>query len=173
LYQSGIKNITLIEDKGVSFNYYDPLDYSKISNLEYTGEAILIEERQRPMFDIRIRANNHGKVNQEYSVEFFLFAYSTENYDTIIQLQQSIYGWLMLVEFYDGTFKFYRNPVYWTEVDFKPHDEMTFPVKMKSKVPTELMHLEFTPGISVVPVYRADTTLLTADSTIYTADYSL
>lgn len=173
MYQAGIKKITLVEDKGVEFNYYDPLDLSKISNLEYTGAAVIVEECQRPKFDIKIRPNNHGKIGQEYSVEFFLYAYSTENYDTIIQLQQSIYGWLMLVEFYDGTFKFYRNPVYWTEVDFKPHEEMSFPIKMQSKVPTELRHLEYTPGISTVPVYRADTTLLTADNTIYTADYSL
>ena len=173
MYQAGIKNITLIENKSVTWNHYDALDAWKISNIEYSGNAIQVLNDQYPKFDVNIRPGNFGKLNYEYSLDFYIYNYITENYDIFEQLKESIYGWLMLVEFYDGTNKFYPSPVYFTQVDFKPHEEMSFPVKLTSKVPTNQRYYEYTPGISTVAVYRADTTLLTADSTYYTADYSL
>ena len=50
---------------------------------------------------------------------------------------------------------------------------MSFEIKMESRVPAIDKYYEFTADVSTVPVYKADTTLLTADTTIYTADYAL
>jgi hypothetical protein len=50
---------------------------------------------------------------------------------------------------------------------------MSFMVKLKTMVPSTKWHLEYSPDISTVPIYRADTTILRADSIIYTADYAL
>lgn len=173
MYQAGIKNITLIEDNTVSWNYYDPTDLWKISNIIYSGAAVVIENCQFPKFEVKTTIGDRGKLLYEYSLEFILLAYITENLDTLEQLQESVYGWLMLVEYYDGTYKFYPAPLKFNGNDFKPHEEMTFMCKMSNSIPTEQRYYEYTPGISTVVVYRADTTLLTADSTLYTADYSL
>lgn len=173
MYQAGIKNITLIEDKAVGWTYYDPTDLYKISNLTYSAGAIVIENCQFPKFEVKVTIGDRGKLLYNYSLEFILMAYITENIDSLEQLQESIYGWIMLVEYYDGTYKLYPSPIFFNETDFKPQDEMNFFVKMKSGTPTEQRYFEYTPGISTVVAYRADTTLLTADSILYTADYSL
>jgi hypothetical protein len=172
MYQAGIKHITLIEHTGISWTHYDILDENKISNIESTGAQILIDNWQRPVFDIEMKPNDLGRVGYEYNLEFLLFGYVNENLDTIERLRESIYGWAMLVEYYDETQKFYPFPVWFDESGLKPQDEMSFEVKLQTRVPTMQQHLEYTPGISTIPVYRADTTLLTADSTTYTADYS-
>ena len=172
MYQAGIKNITLIENKSVTWNHYDALDVWKISNIEYAGNVVNIDNKQFPKFEVNIRPGEFGKLNYEYSFEFFIYNYITENYDVFEKLRESIYGWLALVEFYDCTYKFYPAPIYFESIDFKPHDEMSFHIKMSSRVPTTQRYYEYTSGISTVTVYRADTTLLTADTTYYTADYS-
>ena len=173
MYQAGVKNITLYENNGITKYYYDPLNLRAITDLETTGAAILIENMQRPEFDIKIEFSDGGKVLHDYSIEFLLLGLTLENYDLINQIKSSIYGWCFLVEFYDGTFKYFDTPIFSDDAEIKPHEEMSFELKLESRVPTEIYYLEYTPGISTVPIYRADTTLLRADTTIYTADYAL
>lgn len=173
MYQAGIKNITLYENKGIKKTHYDPLNLRAITALSGLGTILFIDNFQRPEFDIKIELSKSGRVVHDYTVKFLLLGLTLENYDLIQQIKCTIYGWVFLVEFYDGSFKFYDAPVFAGDSEIKPHEEMSFEIELKSSVPSREYHLEYTPDISTVPIYRADTTILSADTTIYTADYAL
>ena len=180
MYQAGIKNISLYENVGISFLHYDPLNLQAITDLSGTGAILSIANDQEPAFNIDIKLSDSGKVVQDYTLKFFIYGLLTASYDLLIQLNTSVYGWCMLFEFYDGTFKFYDTPIFCKGSKIDTQKEMTFEVEMKTAVPTSSLmfnsaafHYDYDKDISTVPIYRADTTILTADTTIYTADYAL
>jgi len=173
MYQAGIKNITLYENKQISFEFYDALNIRAITNLSGLGNILTIENNQRPEFDIKFKLSDSGNVTHEYSLDFFLYGISNDNYNLLAQLKQSIYGWCFLVEFYDGTLKFYNTPLFCRESNLKPQEEMAFVVKLENKIPSTVQYLEYTPDVSSVPIYRWDSEILTFDSKIYTFDYEL
>jgi hypothetical protein len=173
MYQAGVKNITLYENNGIDFWYWDSLDLKEITGLTSIGATIPIISEMLPEYEIDIKSSDSGKIVMDYTLKFYLLGFFDATLDIINQLRASIYGWCFLVEFYDGTFKYYHTPVKCIDSKIKPHKEMSFEVEMKTVTPTTLSHFNYTPGISTVPVFRADTTLLTADTTIYTADYAL
>jgi hypothetical protein len=173
MYQAGIKNIILYENKGITFRYYDPLNTAAITALESKGRVVQVLNLQRPEFDIKLKFSKSGLLGSDYKVIFLLLGLTLENYEQLNEFATSINGWCFLVEFYDGSFKFYNTPVFCRESEIKPQDEMSWKVTLETAVPTTKSYLEYTPGISLNPVYRADTTLITADSEIYSADYEL
>lgn len=172
MYQAGVKNITLYENTGISFNRYDPLNLRAITDLVGGGSVLLIENYQRPEYEVKLKFKN-GQLTQDYKLEFLLLGLTLDNYDLINQIKGSIYGWCFLVEFYDGTFKFYTAPVRCLESEIKPHDEMSFKLTLENVVPSIQPYYEFVPDISTTPIYRFDTTLLTWDNDIYTFDNAL
>jgi hypothetical protein len=173
MFQAGVKNIKLYENKGINFNFWDAEDLNKITDINAGGQIINIENMQQPEFEIKSKLSNSGNIVFEYSAKFFMFGLTIDNFSLIEILSDTLYGWCALVEFYDGTMRFFNTPIFMPETEIKPHEEMTFEIKMETKVPTKQKYFEYTPNISTVPVYRADTTLVTADTTIYTADYGL
>lgn len=173
MYQAGIKNITLYENKGIDFYFWDANDLTQISNISSLGSVISIENMQRPVFDIETKLLKIGKVGHDFKLKFLLFGLTVDNYNLIEQLFNSIYGWCFLVEFYDGSFRFYNTPLFVKDEKIKPHDEMSFELNMINPVSSLEKHYEYTAGISSTPVFRFDTTLLTWDSEIYTFDYEL
>ena len=172
MYQAGIKKITLYENKGISFVFYDAGDSSKITDLSNSGEVITLENLNRPEFDIKVMLSNSGFVLNEYTLNFLFFGLTLVNFNQLFKLKTSVYGWCVLVEFYDGTIKFYNTPLFCKKSDIKPHEEMSFTVELETAVPTPVSHYNYLADV-FLPIYRADTTLLTADTTIYTADYAL
>lgn len=173
MYQAGVKNITLYENKGITFTNYDSLNLSVITNLQSRGDIVLIENIQQPLFDIVLSFSNAGNVTQKFKLEFLLIGLTLDNYELLSKFKTSIYGWCFLVEFYDGTFKYYNAPVYCRSSEIKPHEEMTYSLSLESAVPTTEKYYEYTPGISLNPTFRFDTELLTWDSEIYSFDYEL
>jgi len=173
MFQAGVKNITLIEKNNVTFRYYDPLDLSKITNISTSGAQIVIENLQHPEVEIKYKFSKSGNVTQDYTVKFFILEYSVENLQLIEQIKTSVYGWSLLIEFYSGDFRYYDCPLVCRESDIKPHKEMAFTVSLENPAPSTKPHLNYVPGISLIPVYRFDTELLTFDTEIYTWDYEL
>jgi len=171
MYQAGIKNITLYENKGIAFRFWNPGNLYAITDLVSTGQVILIENLQRPEFEIKLKFGKSGKVLQDFSMEFLLLGLTLENYDLLGKLKTNIYGFCFLVEFYDGSTKFYNTPLFCKESDIKPHEEMSFKVKLETPVATDKNYLEYTAEIS--NYYRWDTELLTWDNEIYSFDYEL
>jgi hypothetical protein len=115
-----------------------------------------------------------GQVASDYKIDFFLLGLTLENYELLNELATNINGWCFLVEFYDGTFKFYNAPIFARDgAQIKPHDEMSWKVSLTNPVPSKSHYLEYTPGLSLNPVYRSDTMLISADNEIYSADYEL
>lgn len=173
MYQAGIKQITLYENKDITFRFYDPLNLSAITEIMSTGAQVLVQNLQRPEFEINLKIQRSGKVGSDYSLSFLLLELSLENYETIFQLKTSIYGWCFLVEFYSGDFRFFHVPVYCKESDIKPHKDMAFTVKMQTATPSTRKYYDYDPDVSIIPVYRFDTTLISWDNDILTWDYEL
>jgi hypothetical protein len=173
MYQAGVKNITLYENKGISFRYYDLFDSSQITELVTLGDVILLENINRPKYEINSKFTNSGRLANSYKIDFILYGLLTDNINLIEQLANSIYGWCFLVELYSGEFLFYNVPVVCRANKIKPHDEMSYSVTLETTVPTFKTHLNYTAGVSGIPVYRFDTELLTFDSEIYSFDYEL
>lgn len=173
MYQAGIKQIWLYENKGVDYYYYNPSDLTYITNITSTGSIINIENMQLPEMDIKTKMSDSGKMTYEIEMKFFSLGYTIENILIIEQLKSSIYGWSILVEYYDETFKFFPCVIECKDSKISIQKEMAFDISMESKEPASSPFLNYVPGISTVPVYRADTTLITADTIIYTADYAI
>jgi hypothetical protein len=174
MYQAGIKNITLYENTGITFNRYDPLNQRAITNIITDAATIFIDNINQPEFDIKLKFKN-GRMAQDFKIEFLLLGLTLENYDLLNQIKTSIYGWCFKVEFYDGSFRYYNTPVWCRESEIKPHDEMSFKATLENTVSSVEPYYELTPTeeVSSTPIYRWDTTLLTWDSEIYTFDYEL
>lgn len=173
MYQAGVKNIKLYENKGISFYFYDPLNLNAITDINTGGEIIEIENNQQPEIGIKSEISKSGYVVSDYKIKFYILGVDIQNYLLTEQLMSSIYGWCALVEFYDGTTKLFNTPLFAPESEINPHEEMIIELSLETRVPTKEKFYEYTEGISTVPIYRADTTILTADTTIYTADYAL
>ena len=169
MYQAGIKDIILYENTGINFKYFNPLNLRAITDLSGLGNIITIENIQQPEYSTALQLKG-GVSLAVHVVKFRILGMSDAD---INQIMTSIYGWCMLVNYYDGTSKFYNTPVFFQDSKIEPQKEMSYEVELKTAVPTSSIYYEYTAGVSTVPIYRADTTILTADNTIYTTDYAL
>ena len=174
MYQAGIKNIKLYENYGIDFYHYNPADKQDITHLEGIGSIIVIENKQQPEFKITTVLTKSGKLGFNYELKFLFFGLTLENFNIIDQLRRSKYGWCVDIELYDGTHKYFNTPLFLPgDAEINPTKEMIFEIEMKNPVAALAKPFNYTPGISELIAYRADTTILTADNAIYTADYAL
>lgn len=174
MYQGGIREITLYENKGISFNYFDSQNERNITDLSGQGAIILVENFQLPeLGGIKKEVGRSGRLISDYEIKFYLLGNNQENDNVIEQLHDSIYGWCALVRYYDETFKFYNVPFFLEPTEANFQQEASFEVSLKPRTQTAVVYLDYTEGVSTIVTYRADTTLITADNTIYTADYAL
>lgn len=173
MYQAGIKVIKLYENNGINFYHYNPSNHQDITHLETLGSIITLTNEQQPKLKIKTGFTNSGKLSLKYELSFFLLGFDIDNIVLLQQLKSSIYGWCLDVEFYDGTNKFFNTPIFCRTSDADPSKEMIFTVEMTNPVVTVKLPYKYTPGVSELIAYRADTTILTADNAIYTADYAL
>lgn len=171
MYQAGVKNITLYENKGIRFMYYNQDDLSLITDITSTGAVIAVENLQRPKLDINSNFAKSGKLYHSYKVEFNLLGLLQDNLLLINQLVDSIFGWCALIEFYDGEKRFYPAQLFCRGSEINPSEEMSFKIELVSPVPSSKTFLNYTAGQSLNPVYRWDSMILSWDSEIYTFDY--
>jgi len=122
--QAGIKNITLYENKNIEFNFHDADNSNNISNITTQGSVIEILNNQLPEFEIKSMLGGSGDVLFEYLVKLFIYEYTIDNISLISALKKSIYGWCPLIEYYDGTIKFYNSPLWLNESELKPQSEV-------------------------------------------------
>lgn len=173
MYQAGVKQILLLENKGITFQFYDPNNNNAITNLETLGSVITVDNNQLPEFEFDFEIGESGEILYGYSLKFYILDYSSSNISLIQQLKRTIYGWCIEIEYYDGTRKFYNTPFKCQKGSIKVQEEMSFEINLETIVPSNIRHLDYVPDAVVGQIFRADTTLLTADTTIYTADYAL
>ena len=173
MYQGGILKISLYENQNITWFHWDLSDLIQITDISTSSNIVDIENNQKPEFDYAIKLGNNGAAMFDYSMSFFLMGNEQSKLETIKMLTQSANGWCVVVYYYDGTNKFYNTPLFIDKSSIKMQKEMAYEISLKSRVPTTVSHLEYTPGVSTSGTYRADTTLLTADTTLYTADYDL
>jgi len=173
MYQAGINSVTLFENKGVDFLYYDAENLRNITNLTSTGDQIYIENNQQPKLSIKSSVSDSGEIVYAYDFEFFLFGLTNDNITLIDKIKRSIVGYCLLIKFYDGVYRFYNLPFKCNESEIDTNSEMLLRLKLNNPAPSLISHLDYVPEVNTTPVYRTDTTILTADTTIYTADYAL
>ncbi len=173
MYQAGIRNITLYETPEITFRHYDPLNRRYITALEGKGKVIQVLNNQRPEFEIKSKFSKSGQVVSDYKLNFLMLGFNLENDELISQIISYINGWCVLLELYDGTYKYYNTPLICRENEIKPQDEMSYKLTLETVVPAKESYYEYTPGISLNPVYRFDSTLISFDTEIYTFDYEL
>lgn len=173
MYQGGIKKIVLYENKNISFNHYDSNNLNAITDITNQGSIITILNHQFPEYEVKNKLSDSGQLTYEYSLKFNLYELSYDNEASLIILKTSAYGWCFLVEYYDGTYKFYNTPLICEESEINPQEQMTYMIQMETPVASLNSFFDYDPDVSTIPIYRADTTILTADTTIYTADYAL
>lgn len=170
--QAGVYKISLYENKGVSFTYPDASDLFSVTGLTNTGEVIEITNDQRIDFDFDIKTGDNAKILFDYTLKFFLFDLTVATIQEAQKIKESVYGWLLLVTFYDGTTKFYNVPFFCPDdAPIKIQDSMAFEVTLKNRVPSSLFFFNYLSAAEIA--YKADTTVLTADSTAITADYTI
>lgn len=170
MQQAGINKIVLYENLGINLNYYDPFDRRNVTDISNTGDTYTIENKAQPEFDIVAVLTRNNKTGFKYIMKFFIFDLTFDELDNVAMLKESIYGWCPLVYFYDGTIKFYNTPLkFFGENDMKIQESMNFAMELETPVVALERYLLFTEPSAFG--YRADTTVITADSTAYTADY--
>lgn len=168
--QAGTNNITLYENNELTFRFHDDTDRNKISALVTSGETIEIENDQRPAFNFEVLTNRNNRIMFSYELEWYIFDLTIESLEEIQTIKESIYGWCPLIEYYDGTRKFYNVPMFCPdEVPIDTQDSMAFRMKLAPRVNTTKRHYNYFTAEELG--IKADTTLITADSTLYTADY--
>jgi len=173
MYQAGVKDILLIENKNITFRHFDPADFNNITDLNSEGKQISIENMLRPEYEAQFGLSNSGDFTQTLKTKFFLLGQTFENLELINDLSSTIYGWCLLVTFYDGTSLFYKVPMFIKSSEIKPHSEKSFSVELGNNIPSIGKHYSFVGNISSSDKYRFDTTILTWDNSIYTFDYEL
>ena len=171
--QAGIKRITLYENKDISFTFWDVNNERAITNILSAGNVISIDYNQKPEFEETVKISKSGEILFKYLLKYFILNYTTDDLLSIEMILNSIYGWCPLIEYYDGTIKFYNSILYLDETSIKQQKEMSFELELNTRVDSSEKFYEFTANVDTTPIYRADTTLLTADTTFYTADYAL
>lgn len=172
MYQAGVKQITLFERKGVSYYFYDPINVNAITDVVNSGAQIVVENYQLPTFEIEeIKITGQGKTGFDYVVKFYLLDYSSVNKATVQQIKESMHGWAVDIEFYDGTHKFFDVPFRCINAKINPNQEMAFEIELRPAVKSIVEHLDYTPGLTLYTVFTFDSTTVTFDSSIDTFDY--
>lgn len=168
--QAGINIITLYENKNLSFRFHDEDDRDNISALTTDGDTVELENCQQPAFTFETVTNNNNRIMFAYNLEYYIFELTIETIEAIQQVKESIYGWCPLIQYYDGTRKFYNVPFFCRENSpINIQESMAFGMILAPNVNTVKRHYNY---YTVEDLgFKADTTLITADSTLYTADY--
>jgi len=170
MYQAGIKNITLYENKDLTFVFHDPVNLDRVSALVTSGEKIEVLNDQRPEFEFNIQSGGNRKILFNYNMSFFIYDLTLANIEIIRSIKESIYGFKPLIEFYDGSSRFYNVPLFCSEdAAMNPHQSLHFDVKLNTRVATIQSFYNYYTTDALG--FKADTTIITADTTLYTADY--
>ena len=109
--QAGIYQFTLIENKGVSITYNTDGSIRVITN---TGDELTIENSDCDTIQLDYsfthRRSGNNKLQYRNTISWNQIGLNDSNLDLINQIKQSIYGWIVLIEFYNKEQKIILNP---------------------------------------------------------------
>ena len=165
--QAGIYKVVLYEDKNLTYLYYDS---DTIVNLSTDGDTFEFTNCLTPQIDITPIKNNNNELAFNYGARLIFEDFDDNTLDDLQSVYESLYGWKLLVYFYDGTIKFLDEVLKVKDTSFNINESMTLNCELLSAQPSKTRFVEYDPDISMSE-YKADTTLITADDTTITADY--
>lgn len=123
--QSGIRTITLYNAATTTFT-----QVSKTSITDITGDSILITNLSKPTLEQTVKKINR-KNYFEYTFAFILFGLASETNQF-----RNKFGWLVLIEFLDGEYRFLNSPVFFNQTDFDTNKTNVYPIQLKPDRPT-------------------------------------
>lgn len=167
MQQAGVDKIILYEDKNLTYLYYDA---ETIVNLVTDGDTLTFVNDERPFLFIDPDLNDNAKSVFIYGVQFTIFQFNNTSVAKLAQIQESIYGWKPVILFLDGSLKFLDENLFFDKAEIDPNESMSFNVKLEVRQPSQITLINYDDTISMSE-YKADTTILKADTTLYTADY--
>lgn len=167
MQQAGIDKIILYENKSLTYLWYDA---DTIVNLANNGDILTFVNDENPFLFIDPDINENAKQAYFYGVQFTIFLFNDTSVAKLAQISESIYGWKPVILFLDGTLKFLDETLFFDKSEIDPNESMSFEVKLEARQPSEKTLIEYDDTISMSE-YKADTTILKADTTLYTADY--
>lgn len=111
--QSGIKTVTLYENDNISFSYPDLSNSVLINSISSDGLILSIENCQDNSFKNNFSRGASFEKILNSELQFTLLGFTKDNAGLIKQLNTSLFGFSILVEYLNGRSFFY-------EAAFKP-----------------------------------------------------
>lgn len=133
--QAGIYKISLYENKDLSFDY---TGVGSITGINYGGNLIEIENSNDNTCMLSLvqtpERNSNNELRYNSTISYILYDYSVENLQVIQKLKQSIYGWIALIEFYNGDLKIINTPLRFDNSAMK-NESNSFSIELKTIIP--------------------------------------
>ena len=159
--QAGVYQFTLYENKGVSITYNVDGSIRVISN---TGETITIENSSCDTIDLGYTFEHQRSANNTLryrnSISWKQIGLINSNLDLIAQLKSSIYGWIVMIEFYKQEKKIVLNPFRYVNSTIDNNISNHYNIELRNPI-YGLRILNYNPLTGIV---TADSDEVTADS---------
>ena len=141
--QAGIYKLDLYENK-----YFVPTydANGKITSFTYSGEVINLETNENePKYSNDLSPGENNNIINDTTLNFNLNGLDPDVYNEIEKLQQSIYGWISVIEFMDNQKYIILEPFFPEVGTLNAQVSHTFNIDMKPRVNTVLQLVEYTP----------------------------
>lgn len=119
--QAGVYKITLYENKGVSVTYNQD---GSVQTFSTTGDIIVLENSDCDTMELGLsftsKRNANNKLKYKHTVTWTQLGLDNDNIELINTLKQSIYGWIVELEMYNGEIRrIITNPVKFIDASIK------------------------------------------------------
>jgi hypothetical protein len=158
--QAGVYKIVLYEDKDLSY-VYSGGDIVQINN---TSTSITLEnsdcDTQELNYSFEYKRSPNNRLRYKNKITWLTLGLNDENIEQIRQIKQSIYGWIALIEFYNGLSKVIKQPLRFMNSAINNNLSNSYSI--------EIMNPVF--GGRLIDASLAPAGTVTADSNTVTAD---
>ncbi len=134
IQQAGIYKLDLYENKDVVLTFDSNDDITAISN---SGDVLNFEtDYNDPKYSNDKEPGKNNIVINKHKILFHIDTLDQSNFDIIEKLQSSIYGWVVLIEFFSGD-KYIINIPFFPEIDkLNSQVSHTFDIEMNPRIET-------------------------------------
>ncbi len=146
--QAGIENIELIEDKELilTYNIDDEVVYVSSS-----GQTINIDNEDEVEFTEELIRNQNNRLAYKFNISYKEYGITEINNQLIQDIISSIYGWIAILNYYNGTKKVIVQPIRFSESDIDNNTSAHFNITLTNGI---LINAEdkkpYVPGIWIL-----------------------
>jgi hypothetical protein len=114
--QAGINTITLLENRDID-KVFDISTNELVLIQTLTGQTIEIENKDEIQLTETLQRNKNNRLHYKYNLSYDLYGLTETNNQLIQDIISSIYGWLMIIDYYNGEQKAIIEPVRFGQSD--------------------------------------------------------